>query len=78
MDMLVLERESGRRQQERLREAEQQCLVSGHRAALEQVARQQARQQVMARCRRAGVAALGSGLAVAALVLGQTVGLVCW
>ena len=39
MDMLVLERESGRRQQERLREAEQQCLVSGHRATPEQLAR---------------------------------------
>ena len=76
--MLVLERESGRRQQERLHEAEQQCLVSGQRATLEQLARQQARQQVMVRCHRAGVAALGSGLAVAALVLGQPLGLLCW
>ncbi len=72
MDMLVLERASGRRQQE------QQCLVSGQRATLEQLARQQARQQVMMRFRRAGVAALGSGLAVAALLLSQTLGLVCW
>ena len=76
--MLVLERESERRQQERLHEAERQCLVSGQRATLEQLARQQARQQVMVRCHRAGVAALGSGLAVAALVLSQTLGLVCW
>ena len=70
MDMLVREQASGRQQ-------EQQCLVSGQRATLEQVARQQARQQAMVRRRRAGVAALGSGLAVAALVLSQTLGLVC-
>ena len=77
MALLVLARETGSPRQERPHTAEQPCLVSGHRAALEQLARQQARQQVMVRCRRAGVAALGSGLAVAALLLSQTLGLVC-
>jgi hypothetical protein len=78
MDMLLLERESGTRQQERLHQAEQQCRVSGQRATLEQLARQQALRQATMRFRRAGVAVLGSGLAVATLVLSQTFGLVCF
>jgi hypothetical protein len=72
MDMLVVERASGSRQ------LENQCLVSGQRATLEQLARQQARQQAAMRYRRAGVAVLGSGLAVAMMVLTQTFGLVCF
>jgi hypothetical protein len=71
MDTLVVERESPGRQHET------RCLISGQRATLEQLARQQARQQVMVRCRRAGMAVLGSGLAVAVLVISQTLGLVC-
>ena len=72
MDTLVVERESTGRQHEN------RCLISGQRATLERLARQQARQQVMVRCRRAGMAVLGSGLAVAVLVISQTLGLVCF
>ncbi len=72
MDTLVVERESTGRQHEN------RCLISGQRATLERLARQQARRQVLVRRRRAGVAALGSGLAVATMVLSQTLGLVCF
>ena len=70
MDMLVRERTLGKQQ-------EQRCLVSGQRATLEQVARQQARQQAMARRRRAALAAVGVILVAVALMLGShSVGLV--
>src|SRR3712207_9263780 len=71
MDTLVVERESTGRQHEN------RCLISGQRATLERLARQQARQQVMVRCRRAGMAVLGAGLAGGVLGVSRAPG-VLW
>ena len=67
MDVLVLERTLGKQQ-------EQQCLVSGQRAALEDAARQQARRQARVYGWRAAVASLA---ATALLLGGYALGLVC-
>jgi hypothetical protein len=74
MALLVLARETGGPRQERPHTAEQPCLVSGQRAALEDAARQQARRQARVYGWRAAVASLA---ATALLLGGYALGLVC-